>query len=489
MPVNYYKAGDATAAKPHWAASQNGPWQSKVDPYAAPKPDPTPSMPGANGSPLGQPAGHGGDPKQNLQQYNTLGHELTHGGMYDPNRGGPGGNINPNAPGAGGQYVPGGYGKGEWSGGLVGGPKGGGSVGEQLAAQMGSTMQRSNPGMAQAAQMGRVTPQPPQQQMPAPQAGAPMPSVSPGAVPDGAGLGGVAQNPTVGSFLSGMGQQFTPTPGNPTAVTVADPGDMVDYLQGDPTVDWEGVYKTIAGAGTDTLWNAAPDTSPPKGDFVPEPAVPTRPSPTIVAKDAYGEDIGALLAGIDTGIAGQEGHGLSVIEQQKQKAINDLGGIMGARGVGTSPATMGAGATAIEAAAIGQGAQLSSDLARQSIEQKLAELQTLGQIAEANNNTDLKAQIANQAAQLEEQKIAMDSQDQTHQQRQNAVDSIWTSIENMKTAMDIADITGAEKEAFNAALAEMSALLLDPTLSPDELQARFMQLFAQYQKYIKTGEE
>ena len=209
----------------------------------------------------------------------------------------------------------------------------------------------------------------------------------------------------------------------------------------------------------------------------------------VTYENPYSDDIQSTFDQISTDIANQQAHGLSVIEQQKQKAINDLGGALGARGMGSSYATMLSGLNGLEAAAMGEGADLSSNLEKQRVDQLLAKAEAMIAAGDVEGGTALKAEIANQAADSQGNATALDQNEQQFEQAQAVQAQIFANIENMKTAMDVENITQEEKDAFDKALTEMAAAAASGDYTPEQLLQLYFSLFAQYQKYVKTEED
>jgi len=208
----------------------------------------------------------------------------------------------------------------------------------------------------------------------------------------------------------------------------------------------------------------------------------------VTYENPYSDDIQSTFNQISTDIANQQAHGLSVIEQQKQKAINDLGGALGARGMGSSYATMLSGLNGLEAAAMGEGADLSANLEKQRVDQLLAKAEAMIAAGDVEGGTALKAEIANQAADSQGNATALDQNEQQFEQAQAVQSQIFANIENMKTAMDVENITQEEKDAFDKALTEMAAASASGDYTPEQLLQLYFSLFAQYQKYVKTEE-
>lgn len=201
----------------------------------------------------------------------------------------------------------------------------------------------------------------------------------------------------------------------------------------------------------------------------------------------YDDELNAAFKGISTDIANQQAHGLSVIEQQKQKAINDLAGVLGTRGMGSSYATMLSGLGGLESAAMQQGADLSSSLEKQRVEQELAKAQQMTNAAEVEGGLDIKAQTANQAKDVQVNNQSLDQNDQQFEQAKAVNESIWANIENMKTAMDIENMTGEEKDEFDAALSQMTEAQQSGQYTPEELMQLYFSLFGRWVQYAQTN--
>lgn len=134
-----------------------------------------------------------------------------------------------------------------------------------------------------------------------------------------------------------------------------------------------------------------------------------------------------------------------------------------------------------------QGADLSSSLEKQRVEQELAKAQQMTNAAEVEGGLDIKAQTANQAKDVQVNNQSLDQNDQQFEQAKAVNESIWANIENMKTAMDIENITGEEKDEFDAALSQMTEAQQSGQYTPEELMQLYFSLFGRWVQYAQTN--
>lgn len=200
----------------------------------------------------------------------------------------------------------------------------------------------------------------------------------------------------------------------------------------------------------------------------------------------YAEDTKQAFSDIGYDIEQQQRHGMSAIEQQKQKAINDMSGVLGTRGVGTSYATMLSGLGGIESAAMKQAGDLSSSLEKQKVDQQLARANAMISAGDVEGGQKLKAEIANQATDLQQNAQGMEQQDQNFQQNQAVIDGMWANIENMRATMDVENMTTDEKAAFDSAIQSFADAQQSGKYTPAQLQQMYLSLFAKWNSGVAT---
>lgn len=496
MAVFYSSGDEATKPGPHYEGSKAG--------FLTPAPLRNPQQVGAPG--LGAPTP--GSPSR----FEDLAKEAT-GGNYTntPGKGGmayPGGAVNSGAPGAAGVKAPQDWDPSQWAGGLAGGPKGGpgGPIGGNVrSVDSGVSGRFGNVAQALA---GMPTGQPVAQTFNAP-------SLTPGAAKPSLGAqvapsyGRPAQTDVFGPqepLVKKVGKEpgwYDPVtlepvaPGTPGAVQAETVGtfglEEGEYLPTPPgeTSDFEDNYSIVNPASKGGIRASIFSRGHPSwanlaewyGNDAPQPKQPydpKNPQPNIETPDAYQQEIKDLLADIDTSYQDQEAHALSVNEAQKQSAINDMAGILGSRGVGTSLAAMAPGTIDVENQFGQLGADAVAKIRGEQTAAKLQELTTLGQIAADTGNLELQAQV-NQAK-LEQSAYAQsqDAKAQEQEARQGVMDSIWTDVANMKTALNYDALSPDDRKAFDVAMAMMAEYAQDPNVTADMLQSYFFQLFSQW---------
>lgn len=214
------------------------------------------------------------------------------------------------------------------------------------------------------------------------------------------------------------------------------------------------------------------------GDTIAEFAESDVDIPEIVATNPYQQQIDDMLAGIGADYAGQESHALSQNKAQTDTAMNDLAGMLGARGVGSSLAAMMPGALDVQAQGRQQGADIVSDIQNKQVESKLQQLATLGQMAESQGNIELKAQIENATNAIKKAQLDPDIDSVQLQKRQGVVDAFKQTVEDLETLLDNPNISGKENQDIADALTEYANAVNDPNMNAMELQALGMRLLA-----------
>lgn len=138
-----------------------------------------------------------------------------------------------------------------------------------------------------------------------------------------------------------------------------------------------------------------------------------------------------ILAGLDTSVFDQEyQQGLQQLRNQLGTGMNDLSEEMSARGLGSSGQYV-QGASELNAAAMTQANQLATAMQKQKIDAKLQELNSIVAMRGGEMDDATKREIANQTAELEQQKINLASQDQEFQQKQQAIDTAQAIAYNL----------------------------------------------------------
>lgn len=196
-------------------------------------------------------------------------------------------------------------------------------------------------------------------------------------------------------------------------------------------------------------------------------------------RDQYGK--------IDTDITNQEEHLKSQMRAEKARAMNELAGALGARGMGSSPMAFAPGALDIESAYSGQMADALSELQDKKIAQQQALLGTIGTLGTTEEKMDLDAQMANQqqvdinAPQIEQQMDFADAEFIG-----SLTNQITTNAKNIETLLegDVNEVYDGTvfvelMQRYDDALAEYKK-----TLNPAELEAIAAEINALYQEWL-----
>lgn len=214
---------------------------------------------------------------------------------------------------------------------------------------------------------------------------------------------------------------------------------------------------------------------------------PNVPPESVVSPDAdlgdfeydgrYQDDIGATLDSINQNVADQQQHVMAMLDQQKQTALNDLAGQLASKGLGTSPATMGAAQSMMEVQFANLAAQKGMELEKQGIEMQLAKLNQLGALAEAQGNLDMKGKLAEKAAEFQKVLLDLDIQAQAFAEKNVAIQNAWSQISAYLDAS--AQVSGTDQTALDGLFALLGTLDLE-NMTPEEITAAINELLGQY---------
>lgn len=139
-----------------------------------------------------------------------------------------------------------------------------------------------------------------------------------------------------------------------------------------------------------------------------------------------------------------------------QTEAGRLTGDLAARGLGQS-GDMLSGLAEVSGATQGALAEASAKIATDKMAQQMERLKTAMQYAEATGDTELKAQIAQQQAELDLASTQMQEQGQQQQLRQNVLDEAQAAMDNINTLLMNHGMSQDEAEARRKALYEIYA--------------------------------
>ena len=263
--------------------------------------------------------------------------------------------------------------------------------------------------------------------------------------------------------------------GNQWTGTTVTPSETIDP-------DFNG-----AATGTDQTGTAAYQAIVDAGATGLAPSAELGTVADVSGANPYSDKVSSQFGEIANTIADQKAHAQSLIEQEKQKSINDLSGVLGRMGTGTSYATMLSGLGGIESASTAEQAAQNVALDKQQVEQQLAVANAMISAGDVEGGQKLKAEIANQATDLQENAQSMDASDQQFEQTQAVQNQIMTNIQNIQTAMGDTTMSDTDRKEFNSALQSMSDAQASGDYNPNELLQLYFSLFAKWSDLAGVG--